>query len=143
MTTSTRDCCQVMSHSQPACERIVIQFFRDVTVVYIFSLRFRWYFVEYVWFYLDSSSNAYTLHVSLTAVGDANDAINTSSSANGKQFVVSGNSCITKFGPWWYTAAGYCCHSRLFGGAGNGFVWSSIGTTGQLTIGRMMIKQTN
>jgi hypothetical protein len=100
--------------------------------------------VEYVWFYLDSSSNAYTLHVSLTAVGDATDAINnTGSSANGKKFVVSGTACTAMYGPWWYTSGDYCCFSRLFGGAGGGFAWEVTGTTSHLTIGRIMIKQMN
>jgi hypothetical protein len=89
-----------MSHSQFACKPIIVQFFRDVTICVIFYLRFRWYSEEYDWFYLDSSSNAYTLHVSLTAAGDAKDAINTDSSANGKQFVVSGTTCTTAVGPW-------------------------------------------
>jgi hypothetical protein len=57
-------------------------------IVCIICLRFRWYSEKYDWFYLDGSANVYALHVSLTAAGDAKDPINTSSPANGKQFLV-------------------------------------------------------
>ena len=120
----------------------------------------RWYSEEYDWFYIDSETQFYTLHVSLTATGDAGDSINSvfqpGASSNGMPFSskdadhdLSADNCAAQYlGGWWYNS---CSSSKQLGTAtSSNYMWNSLSkdtppvtTSGQLTASRMMIRPIN
>jgi hypothetical protein len=102
---------------------------------------FRWYAVEYNWFYLDSSSNSYTFHTTTSpSGGDMTDAINYGDSfTNGSPFRASASAyCVGVFGPWWYVQPGSCAFVVLFGSP---IYWKGLTNGGRgLQAVRMMIR---
>jgi hypothetical protein len=128
---------------------------------FVICLRFfSWYSEEYDWFYIDSESQFYTLHVSLLAVGDAGDSLNapwnSKMAANAMKFSsqnadhdMSINHCaLQSGGGWWFND---CSHSSMFGdpivNVHAGYQWhgltyidDDISADATLMASRMMIK---
>ncbi len=97
--------------------------------------------MEYDWFYLESEATSFVFRASSSATGDTADSINFDpqiSCVNGSPFVMN-DICVNLYGPWWYSASGYCCYCRLFGSSTVDKVlsWNGIGN---LKSARMMIR---
>ena len=118
----------------------------------VFS-NFRWYSEEYDWFFIESEAQFYKLHVSLFAVGDAGDSLNSPldprKTSNGMSFsspdvdndLSSGNCAQVQGGGWWYCD---CSASTQLGLSGVGYLWVTLNPGEMNTMAsRMMIKLTN
>lgn len=120
-----------------------IALYKSVWCSLTFMFIVRWISQEYNSFCLGNSVSNYQLQVSLTATGDAGDALNyPPSPPNYKSFQTSFGDCTSSgHGPFWYTATpNLCCVTKWFGINGAGFNW---GAYNRLSILRVMVQQLN